>query len=131
MDNYGKYGLVALNAVNKLNDLQEIEPGNAWDEAAVVVFPTQRSSRKKGCPRSTFLGLWEEGKVKGVKSGNYTSSKANKSYANDAADLLQNSSKLTTKELWGKVVSNAEPKAHNSQMNVVIALFHEGYLITG
>ncbi|WP_157465835.1 hypothetical protein [Colwellia sp. TT2012] len=48
MDNYGKYGLVALNAVNKLNIAQDIEPGNAWDEAAVVVFPTQLSSRKKG-----------------------------------------------------------------------------------
>jgi hypothetical protein len=29
----------------------------------------------------------------------------------------------------GKVISNAEPKAHNSQMIVVAALFHEGYLI--
>jgi hypothetical protein len=129
MDNYGKYGLVALNAVNKLNNIKEMEPCNAWDEAAVVVFPTQLSSRKKGCPRSAFLGLCEEGKVKGVKPGNYTSSKANKAYANDAADLLKSSPTLTTKELWGKVVSNTEPKVHNSQMNVVAALFNEGYLI--
>ncbi|MBA6365772.1 hypothetical protein H4J56_08745 [Colwellia sp. BRX8-4] len=129
MSNYGKYGLVALNAVNKLNSMKEIAPSNAWDEAAAFVFPTQLSSRKKGCPRSSFLGLCEEGKVKGVKSGNYTSSKANKAYANDAAELLKNSPKLTTKELWGKVISNAEPKAHNSQMNVVAALFHEGHLI--
>jgi hypothetical protein len=130
MDHYGKYGLVALNAVNRLNSSQEKDPCSAWDEAAVVVFPTQISSRKKSCPRTAFLGLCEEGKVKGVKSGNYTRSKANKSYANDAAELLQRSPKLTTKELWGKVISNAEPKVHNSQMNVVIALFHEGYLFT-
>jgi hypothetical protein len=129
MSNYGKYGLVALNAVNKLNNIKEMEPCNAWDEAAVVVFPTQLSSRKKGCPRSAFLGLCEEGKVKGVKSGNYTSSKANKSYATDALELLQSSPNLTTKDLWGKVINNIEPKAHNSQMNVVVALFHEGYLI--
>jgi len=129
MDNYGKYGLVALNAVNKLNNIKKMDPCNAWDEAAEFVFPTQLSSRKKGCPRSTFLGLCEEGKVKGVQPGNYTSSKANKSYANDAAGLLQNSPELTTKELWCRVISDVEPKAHNSQMNVVIALFHEGHLL--
>lgn len=129
MVNYGKYGLVALNAVNQLTQSQEKDPCTAWDEAAIAVFPTQLSSRKKGCPRSAFLGLCEEGKVKGVKSGSYTSSKANKAYANDAADLLQSSPNLTTKDLWGKVISNAEPKVHNSQMNVVVALFHEGYFI--
>ena len=129
MDNYGKYGLVALNAVNKLNISQEMDPGNAWDEAAVEVFPTQLSSSKKSCPRTAFLGLCEEGKVKGVKAGDYTSSKANKAYANDAADLLQSSPTLTKKELWCNVIANKEPKVHNSQMNVVAALFHEGYLI--
>jgi len=128
MDIYGKYGLVALNAANKLNNLQDIEPGNAWDEAASFVFPTQLSSRKKGCPRSTFLGLCEEGKIKGIKPGNYTRSKANKSYAIDAVDLLQSSPMLTAKELWTNLIANKEPKVHNSQMNVVIALFHEGYL---
>jgi hypothetical protein len=129
MDNYGKYGLVALNAVNKLNNIKEMEPCNAWDEAAAFVFPTQLSSRQKSCPRSAFLGLCEEGKVKGVRSGDYTSSKANKSYATDALALLQSSPNLTTKDLWDKVISNADPKVHNSQMNVVAALFNEGYLI--
>jgi hypothetical protein len=130
MNNYGKYGLVALNAVNKLNNIEKMDPCNAWDEAAEFVFPTQLNSRKKSCPRSAFLGLCEEGKVKGVKSGNYTNSKANKSYATDALKLLKNSPNLTTKDLWNNVISKAEPKAHNSQMNVVVALFHEGYLLT-
>jgi len=66
MDHYEKYGLVALNAVNRLNSSQETDPCSAWDEAAVYVFPTQLSLRKKVCPRSAFLGLCEEGKVKGV-----------------------------------------------------------------
>lgn len=130
MPNYGKYGLVALNAVNQLNNMKEMDPCNAWDEAAAFIFPTQLSSRKKGCPRSAFLGLCEEGKVKGVKSGRYTKSKTNKSYATNALELLQSSPNLTIKDLWDKVISNAEPKVHNSQMNVVAALFHEGYLIT-
>jgi hypothetical protein len=130
MSNYGKYGLVDLNAVNKLNHSKETNPCIAWDEAPVVVFPMQLSSRKKGCPRSAFLGLCEEVGIKCFKSGGYISSKANKAYANDALALLQSSPNLTTKELWDKVISNAEPKAHNSQMNVVAALFHEGYLVT-
>jgi hypothetical protein len=130
MDNYGKYGLVALNAVNKLNNMEKMDSCHAWDEAAEFVFPTQISSRTKSCPRSTFLGLCEEGKVKGVKSGNYTSSNANKSYATDALELLQCSPNLTSKELWDKVISNDEPKVHNNQMSVVAALFHEGYLLS-
>ncbi len=126
----GNYGLVALNAVNKLNNMEKMDPCNAWDEAAEFVFPTQISSRTKNCPRSTFLGLCEEGKVKGVKSGRYTKSQANKRYATNALELLQSSPKLTTKALWDMVINNAEPKVHNSQMNVVVALFHEGYLLT-
>lgn len=129
MEYYGKYGLVALNAVNKLTHIDDLEPGNAWDEAAAYVFTTQLSSRKKGCPRSTFLGLCEAGRVKGVKAGDYTRSQANKSYAINALELLQCSPKLTTKELWDRVNSNIEPKAHNSQMNVVVALYNEGYLL--
>lgn len=129
MEKYGKYGLVALNAVNKLTHFDDLEPGNAWNEAAAFVFTTQLSSRRKGCPRSTFLGLCEAGRVKGVKRGDYTRSKANKNYAINALELLQSSPKLTTKELWGKVISNVEPKVHNSQMNVVLALFNEGYLV--
>ncbi len=129
MENYGKYGLVALNAANMINESQEIKPCNAWDEAAAFVFPTQLSSRKKGCPRSAFLGLCEEGKVKGVKAGDYTRSTANKSYAINAAVILQNTPTLTTKELWSNVIADKEPKVHNSQMNVVLALFNEGYLV--
>ena len=35
------------------------------------VFPTQESSRKKGCPQSAFLGLCEDGYVKGIPQGRY------------------------------------------------------------
>jgi hypothetical protein len=47
----------------------------------------------------------------------------------DAFELLQRSPNLTTKYLWDKVISNTDPKVHNSRMSFVAALFHEGYLI--
>jgi hypothetical protein len=80
--------------------MKEMDPSNVCDEAAVVVFLSQLSSRTKSLTRSAFIRLCEEGEIKGVKSGDYTSSKANKAYANDAAELLQNSPKLNTIELW-------------------------------
>jgi hypothetical protein len=46
------------------------------------------SAQKKGCPRGAFLGLCEEGLVKGIPAGNYTTSKDNKAYAVRAAELL-------------------------------------------
>ena len=51
-------------------------------------IPTSVSAQKKGCPRGAFLGLCEDGLVKGIPAGNYTVSKDNKAYAVRAAELL-------------------------------------------
>jgi hypothetical protein len=106
-----------------------MDPCYWWDEAAEFVLTTQLNLRKKAVHVQNFWGYVRRVKVKGVKSGDYTKSKGNKTYATDAFDLLQRSPNLTAKDLWDKVISNTEPKVHNSQMNVVAALFHEGYLI--
>jgi hypothetical protein len=51
------------------------------------LYPTSPTSRKKDCPRGAFLGLCEEGLVKGIPAGKYTASKDNKAYAVRAAAL--------------------------------------------
>lgn len=128
MRQYGKYGLVALNAINKIEHYPETTPQDVWENAALSVFLTQSSSRVKDCPKSAFLGLCELGAVKGVAKGKYTSSVDNKKYAEDALSFLKQDSNLENKELWDLVINNKTPKQHNSQMNVVLALFNEGYL---
>ena len=86
-------------------------------------FPTQEEARKKGCPKSAFLGLCEDGFVKGVPKGNYTKGKLNKAYSVKAAKLLQskNFESITSKELWSEVMAG-EIKTPNSQMEVVLSL---------
>jgi hypothetical protein len=53
-------------------------PKARWDRAMEILYPTSPSARKKGCPRGAFLGLCEEGLVKGIPAGDYTASKDDK-----------------------------------------------------
>ena len=124
-----KYGQAAIKAVNLIESKRSNTPENAW-EMATIVFGTGTSSQSKGCPRSTFLALCETGKVKGIKSGVYTSAKQNKAYAIKALELLVDNPSLLndSKTLWNKIQSGAE-KRHNSQMDVVVALWTGGFIV--
>lgn len=119
-----KYGRTSLIAVDLLREGQETEPREAWRKAALQVFPDSKTSRNKGCPRDTFLGLCEAGLVQGVKSGKYTRSKKNKAYGLKALSILNKSPNLASDEktLWGIVMAGT-PKKENSQMDVVITLW--------
>jgi len=100
-----------------------------WDNAMQKLYPTSPTARKNGCPRGAFLGLCEEGLVKGIPAGKYTASKDNKAYAVQAAALLtKGDQKWSVGELW-RAVSNAPEKAHNSQMDVVMALWKNDLIV--
>ena len=102
-------------------------PEAAWEMATIEIFG-EGTSQRKGCHRSTFLALCETGNVKGVKSGVYTSAKQNKGYAIKALELLVDDSSLTnSKMLWNKVQGGIAKK-HNSQMDVVVALWSGGFI---
>ena len=83
----------------------------------------------KGCPRGAFLGLCEEERVKGVKTGHYTRSKLNKEYAMEAVRLLRLEPSLVSDraQLWRRVIGQ-KTKAHNGQLDVVIGLWNAGLL---
>lgn len=66
-----KYAKASIIAVNHHNQSVAKDIENSWQMAMLEVFPTQESSRKKGCPKSTFLGLCENGYVKGIPAGKY------------------------------------------------------------
>lgn len=63
--------------------------------------------RDKCCPKSTFLGLCEDGQVSGIPAGKYIKSKLNKEYALLAVGFLQASPSLASDPLalWGKVMA--------------------------
>ena len=119
-----KYAEVTLKATRML---ETYSPQEAWTMASQKVFPHSLASRNKGCPKSVFLGLCEEGLVRGATVGNYTRSKLNKQYALKALDLLQNNTDLSldVNALWKLIVPN---KKSNSQMDVVIALWNNNLI---
>jgi len=93
------------------------------------LYPTSPTARKKGCPRGAYLGLCEEGMVKGIPPGHYTSPKDNKAYAVRAVALLaEGRQSWSTSALWHAVTNDPE-KLHNSQMDVVMALWKNGLIV--
>lgn len=125
-----KFGLVALKAVEL-----GICGGNlveAWNAATVEIFPESLSSQRKGCPRSTFLGLAEAGLIIGIAPGNYTKSQLNKRYALNSYAVLRNNGEYAAnpKALWLVVMElEGVVKAYNHQMDVVVALWRAKKLI--
>jgi len=120
-----KYAKVALKTVE--NYAKTKNPKLAWEQAARDLIDS-KTAQVKGCPKSAFLGLCEMGWVKGIPKGNYTRSKMNKDYAVTAVKILQNNKEhvFDAIELWD--LSLTEPKSHNSQMDVVLALWDGGLI---
>jgi hypothetical protein len=120
-----KYGKTALKSVQNFKDSYSII--EIWSRYAKEVFDT-KSSQEKGCPKNTFLGLCEEGLVKGIPKGNYTKSVKNKEYAIRAVAILKQNkhTTFTPKELWDKL--ELGNKRSNSQMDVVLALWEHGLI---
>ena len=122
-----RYGEAALMAARDSSG--GLSPAKRWESAMEKLYPTSTSARKKGCPRGAFLGLCEDGLVKGIPAGQYTASKDNKAYAVRAAELLsEGTQRLSISELWRAVMDDPE-KAHNSQMDVVLALWKNGLIV--
>lgn len=122
----GGFGLTAIEAVKIFQSGVTDQPKKAWDLAASKIINSE-SGRNKGCPRGTFLGLCEQGKVKGIPPGIYTKSKSNKEYALKALDLLRVEPALSAKptELWRRVGKCS----HNQQMDVVTSLWNDSLIL--
>ena len=125
-----RYGEAALIAAREAAS-PKISPAVRWESAMAKLYPTSPSARKKGCPRGAFLGLCEEGLVKDIPPGNYTASKANKAYAVRAAALLTEGTQSWSRSALWQVVTDDPEKAHNSQMDIVMALWKNGLLVRG
>jgi hypothetical protein len=123
-----RYGEAALMAARQGN-MTEVDPVARWQAAMERLYPTSPIARKKGAPRGAFLGLCEQGLVKGIPVGNYSATKLNKDYAVRAAELLLagalNPSRST---LWRAVVGDSSTE-ENGQMDVVLALWKNNLIL--
>ena len=128
MTNYNKYGEVAIKAAKEKGN-----PKNNWLKEVKKAFFDSESSQKKSCPKSIFLGLCEEGLIKGISQGNYTKSIDNKAYAIEAINILKRNPKTiyTPKELWIKTKKELFiiKKDYNSQMDIVLALWENELIV--
>jgi hypothetical protein len=126
MKNINKYGVTAIKSAKNFKEAYSII--EIWSRSAKEVFET-KSAQEKGCPKNTFLGLCEEGLVKGIPKGNYTKSVKNKEYATRAVAILKQNTQttLSPKELWEKL--ELGDKRSNSQMDVVLALWENGLIV--
>ncbi len=119
------YARITRLAIDKIEFLK-CGPERAWQESANEVYPSNEDAREKSCPKCTFLGLCEEGYVKDVPKGDYTTSIKNKAYAIASLDFIKVKPVLSSNELWLKLNINIP---HEAQMDVVIALYDKGFLI--
>jgi hypothetical protein len=93
------------------------------------LYPTSPAARRKSCPRGAFLGLCEEGLVKGIPRGQYTASKEDKAYAVRAAALLAEGTQSWSRSTLWQAVTDDPHKAHDSQLDVVLALWKNGMIV--
>lgn len=123
-----RYGEAALMAARQRSS-NDASPVARWESAMATLYPTSPAARKKGSPRGAFLGLCEEGLVKGVPAGHYAASADNKAYAVRAVALLtEGKQNWSTSGLW-RTVETDPAKLHNGQMDIVLALWKNDLIV--
>ena len=124
-----EYGEAAVEATEAARSGARQAP-EAWEAATRAHFPDSELLRDKTAPRAAFLGLCEAGLVAGVAVGAYTLAQEHKNYALRAVELLAAEPELAgagPAALWARV-TDAWAKPHDSQMDVVLALWRRGLI---
>ena len=122
------FGDTALKARELLIKGVACTPRQAWNLAGVELFHRE-SYLSKGCPRAAFIGLCEKGLVKGVAAGDYSAGTMNKQYTLKALKMLrENPEWRFTKSRWWLEVTKDNQISHNHQLDVLIALYVNGFL---
>jgi hypothetical protein len=123
-----RYGEAAIIAARQENTAIS-NPIARWKNAVESLYPTSPSARKKGSARGAFLGLCEEGLVKGIPAGSYAASKDNKAYAVRAVALLTEGTESRSRSaLWRAVTEGVDIK-EDSQIDVVLALWNNDLIV--
>ncbi|AZU83437.1 hypothetical protein AB9E46_08775 [Escherichia coli] len=118
-----QYAHVALIAYHLVAD-SSMTPRDAWD-AAVAEVTESESSRKKICPRTTFLALADSGYLKNVKPL-HGEKKGGKLYqrAIEVANLILDLPGISKAEL----VDKTGYKDRQGSYDLILALYHHEQL---
>jgi hypothetical protein len=123
-----RYGEAAILAARQ-GASGGINPEAQWESAMEKLYPTSPTARRKGGPRGAFLGLCEEGLVKGIPAGHYSATRDHKNYAVRAVALLTDATQsLSVSALWRAVTQDPE-KPHGGQMDIVMALWKNDLIV--
>jgi len=106
-----------------------LTPAERWQDAVQKLYPSALPAQKKIGPRAAFLGLCEAGLVKGIAAGEFVSGNRNKDYAVEAVKLLRAGTHKTVTQLWAGVTDGDGTAVHQSQMDVVLALWKNGLIV--
>jgi hypothetical protein len=123
----GPYGEAAVKAVNLLVRKKVAIPAEAWRQA-VSGKGIRRPGQKSASARGAFLGLCEEGYVRGVPSGDYSGAARHKAYAVKAAQFLTNGHQPDKGALWASVVNRLRRDYERSSQHEGVAEFSESWL---
>lgn len=117
---YNKFGECAIQAYEKMRK-EKCSALEAWITTAEELFGVGSSNSKKICPKHAFLGVLDP----------YHKKSKNADYALDALKILKNGGQEefeTTKPLEFWKVEMKKTIQHNSQVDVVFALWSKGYI---
>lgn len=126
-----KYSKIAIEVAEELKNMKKeeqkkIDLGDLWKEKCKE-NEFKEASIKKGCPRLAFIGLCENNLIKDIEVKNSNKESLNKNYVVEAVKVLKNDKRnYTSKELWEEIGN--KDKKHNSQMNIVLALWEKGMI---
>lgn len=130
MERENDFGVFAVMYVKQLIEVNERPSIDGWKN--FIYMQTKNENKaNKGCPRTAFLGLCEEGYIKNIPVGMYLNKVncKNKQYAIAAIEILKkdDSLKNNPKKLWELVPNH--PNSHNGQMNVVCSLWNANLIV--
>ncbi|EAA5227707.1 hypothetical protein MA689_003835 [Salmonella enterica] len=119
-----KYAIAALKAHHYLVVSKSMSPREAWATAVAEVTESE-SSRKKGCPRATFLTLADCGYLQGIEA-RHEEKKGGKLYqrAIQVANLILDFPAISKSELADKTCY----KDSQGSYDIVLALAQKGLL---
>jgi hypothetical protein len=123
-----KFGEAALIAA-RLEVPAQVTAAQRWDTAVRQLYPDKPYMQKKSAPKSAFLGLCEAGVVKGVAVAEPGAANRNKQYAVKAVELLCAGTHKTIPALW-TAVAEGDEAPHAAQLDVVMALWKNGLIVT-
>jgi hypothetical protein len=122
-----RYGQAAILAAQQASN--GANPEALWEDALEKLYPTSPVARKKNGPRGAFLGLCEEGLVKGIPTGDYSSSKDNKAYAVRAVALLTAAEQHWSRSALWQAVTDGVDRTETGQIDVVLALWNKDLIV--